>query len=75
MISPRLAPEQQVHLPHDDRGPLMLGIHWGLTMLATIFLGLRIYCKRITRLRLWWDDCILIAAWVGRFSGAITAAT
>ncbi|KAK4244240.1 hypothetical protein C7999DRAFT_35391 [Corynascus novoguineensis] len=64
MISPRLAPEQQVHLPHDDRGPLVLGIHWGLTMLATIFLGLRIYCKRITHLRLWWDDRILIAAWL-----------
>ncbi|KAK4154612.1 hypothetical protein C8A00DRAFT_42613 [Chaetomidium leptoderma] len=50
-------------LPHDDRGPVVLATHWFLTILATIFLALRLYCKRITRLSLWWDDCILIAAW------------
>ncbi|KAK1756326.1 hypothetical protein QBC47DRAFT_321507 [Echria macrotheca] len=48
---------------HDDRGPAIIAVHWSLTALATIFLGLRVYCKHITKRRLWWDDWILIAAW------------
>jgi hypothetical protein len=65
MAAPGLTPEQLAQLPHDDRGPAMLAAHWGLTALATVFLALRVYCKRITGLSLWWDDWILIAAWVG----------
>ncbi|KAK4040973.1 hypothetical protein C8A01DRAFT_35029 [Parachaetomium inaequale] len=64
MAAPGLTPEQLAQLPHDDRCPAMLATHWGLTALATVFLALRVYCKRITSLRLWWDDWILIAAWV-----------
>jgi len=54
----------QAKLPHDDRGPELLGVSWGLTGLATLFLTLRLYCKYSSRRRLWWDDYILIAAWV-----------
>ncbi|KAK1757765.1 hypothetical protein QBC47DRAFT_165011 [Echria macrotheca] len=50
--------------PHDDFGPqLNYGI-WVLTAVAGGFLGLRIYCKKIRRRRLWWDDHVLIASWV-----------
>ncbi|KAG7284921.1 hypothetical protein NEMBOFW57_009536 [Staphylotrichum longicolle] len=49
--------------PHDDRGPMLLGVSWGLTALASAFLGLRLYCKLNIRRGLWWDDWILIAAW------------
>jgi hypothetical protein len=35
-----------------------------LTGLAAVFLGLRLYCKRIRQNKLWWDDYILIAAFV-----------
>jgi hypothetical protein len=48
----------------DNHGPLLLGVSWGLTSLATIFLGLRLYCKLSTGRRLWWDDWVLIAGWV-----------
>lgn len=64
MADPQLTPEQLAQLPHDDRGPAVLAVHWSLTAVATIFLALRVYCKRITGRRLWWDDWILIAAWV-----------
>lgn len=35
-------------------------------MFASVFLALRIYCKFLARGRrgLWWDDWILVAAWV-----------
>ncbi|KAK0625877.1 hypothetical protein B0T14DRAFT_599372 [Immersiella caudata] len=57
-------PEELALLPHDDRGPVILGVHWTLTVFATIFLGLRIYAKRLTGRSLWWDDWILLGAWV-----------
>jgi hypothetical protein len=47
-----------------DNGPLLLGVSWGLTSLATVFLGLRLYCKLSTGRRLWWDDWIMLAGWV-----------
>jgi len=63
-LGPTTTPDQLDLLPHDDRGGAILAAHWFLTGLATVFLALRIYCKRISRLRLWWDDWVLIAAWV-----------
>lgn len=59
-----LSPEEFAKLPHDDRGLAILLSHWLLTAAATIFLGLRVYCKTSSRKNLWWDDWILIAAWV-----------
>ena len=62
---PQLTPEQLALLPHDDRGPTLFDISWLLTVLASGFLTLRIYCKFISHKALWWDDWILIASWVG----------
>ncbi|KAM7191313.1 hypothetical protein V8F20_009368, partial [Naviculisporaceae sp. PSN 640] len=59
-----LTPEEIAKLPHDDRGLAILLSHWLLTAAATVFLALRVYCKRSSRKRLWWDDWILIAAWL-----------
>ncbi|KAK0619105.1 hypothetical protein B0T14DRAFT_602995 [Immersiella caudata] len=63
MAAPPLTPEEYAALPHDDRGPTIVAVHWSMTSLATIFLGLRLYCKRLTKRSLWWDDWILIFAW------------
>jgi hypothetical protein len=59
-----LTPEQIAALPHDDQGPHLLISIWTLISLATIFLCLRMYCKWFRHRGLWWDDYVLIAAWV-----------
>lgn len=47
-------------------GTVLNAANWSLTALAALFLSLRVYCK-ISRSRgLWWDDYILIAAFVSR---------
>ncbi|KAH6673264.1 hypothetical protein B0J14DRAFT_67274 [Halenospora varia] len=51
-------------LPHDDYGPRLNIAIWFLTGVATVFLTLRLYCKHIRQKKLWWDDYILIAAFV-----------
>lgn len=51
-------------LPHVDLGPEMNTIFWLLTSLALAFLLLRLYCKFLRGRRFWWDDYVLIAAWV-----------
>ncbi|KAK4154919.1 hypothetical protein C8A00DRAFT_13996 [Chaetomidium leptoderma] len=61
-LGPPLSPEQLAQLPHDDRGPMLIGVSWGLAVVAAAFLALRVYCKHITKRRLWWDDWILIAS-------------
>lgn len=61
--TPEFTAEEFAQLDHGERGSGILAAHWGLTALATIFLALRLYCKRITRKALWWDDWILIASW------------
>ena len=50
--------------PSDNVGPgIRVGI-WVLFSFATVFLGLRVYCKFTKHSRLYWDDIVLIAAWV-----------
>lgn len=39
-------------------------LNWVLTVLAGTVVGLRIYKKFSRRLRLWWDDYIMIVSWV-----------
>jgi hypothetical protein len=51
-------------LPHDNYGPHFNAAIWVLTGLAAVFLALRMYCKRIRRKNLWWDDLVLIASFV-----------
>ena len=69
---PPLTPQQLAALPHDDRGPVVLAVGWGLTAVASLFLALRLYCKHMSRRRLWWDDWVLVAAWVSIHGGCQT---
>jgi hypothetical protein len=59
-------PEQLAALPHDNAAPKLLASIWSLFVVATIFLSLRVYCRILKRRSLWWDDYILIGAWVSR---------
>ncbi|GAB1315642.1 hypothetical protein MFIFM68171_05852 [Madurella fahalii] len=59
-----LTPEELAALPHDNGGPKLNASIWTLAGVATVFLTLRIYCRVFRGQRLWWDDGILIAAWV-----------
>ncbi|GAP84920.1 putative integral membrane protein [Rosellinia necatrix] len=45
-------------------GVVLNAVNWTLTALAAVFLGLRVYCKLSRGRGLWWDDYILIAAFV-----------
>lgn len=45
-------------------GGTIIAISACLTFLSGIFLGLRLYCKLVRRRGFWWDDHVLIAAWV-----------
>ncbi len=57
-------PEELAALPHDNGAPKLNAVVWVLTGLSGAFLALRIYCKFSRRKGLWWDDYLLIAAWV-----------
>jgi len=61
---PVWTPEQLAALPHDNLGPRLVITIWFLIALATAFLALRLYCKLSRHSGLWWDDHILIGAWV-----------
>ena len=52
--------------PAADYGPLLNLTVWALVGVASLFIVLRIYCKLLRRLSLWWDDYILLAGWVGK---------
>jgi hypothetical protein len=47
-----------------DRGPLIVGVVWSLLILSGAFLSARLFAKRSRNVRLWWDDWVLIFAWV-----------
>ncbi|KAI1499894.1 hypothetical protein F5X99DRAFT_388096 [Biscogniauxia marginata] len=44
---------------------------WALISLATIFLGLRGFCKFSRRKGLWWDDWILLPSWLALIASGI----
>ncbi|KAE9372547.1 hypothetical protein N431DRAFT_408830 [Stipitochalara longipes BDJ] len=48
----------------ETHGPLLAGVSWLLVVVSCIFLCLRIYCKFVRGRGLWWDDAVLISAWV-----------
>lgn len=58
-----------VQLSAEDRyiEPKVDVLSWVMTILAGTVVGLRIYNKFRRRLRLWWDDYIVIVAWVWMF--------
>lgn len=47
-----------------DRGQLAMIIIWILLVISGIFLGLRIYCRSRGGGKLWWDDWVIILAFV-----------
>lgn len=51
-----------------DLGPYLLRVIWVLGGLSTTLLGLRLFSKLWRRRPLWWDDHVLIAAWVSSLS-------
>lgn len=57
-------PEELALLPHDNGGPKLNAVIWLLTGISAVFLGLRVYCKFLRHKGLWWDDYLLIMAWV-----------
>ncbi|KAK3995538.1 96ca82bc-67f3-4b3a-ab36-ffe7d8f40fbe [Cladorrhinum sp. PSN332] len=67
-----LATDNTDDLPHVDLGPELNTIFWLLTSLAFAFLALRVYCKFLRGRRLWWDDYVLIAAWISLVACAAT---
>lgn len=63
-MAPRAEPADD-GLPHVDYGPQLNIVFWLLCVLSGIFLGLRVYCKVYRGRKMWWDDYVLIASWVG----------
>lgn len=47
-----------------DQGAALLGVSWSFTSLATIFIGMRFYCRIQYQSRLWWDDIWMFVALV-----------
>lgn len=51
--------------PPNYGGIKLVASIWSMWFVASAFLGARCYCKFRRHMGLWWDDGILIAAWVG----------
>ncbi len=51
-------------LPHDDYGPELNAITGLMLVLSASFVFTRIYLKISQHRNLWWDDYILVLAWV-----------
>ncbi|KAK7951075.1 uncharacterized protein PG986_006803 [Apiospora aurea] len=58
-------------LSQDSHGPWMIWSSWALTGLASVFLGLRCYCRVSRNKYLWWDDYVLILSWAFLVASAI----
>lgn len=60
------APTPDMALPvlTKDPGPTVNGAIWSIGAVSTAFLMLRVYCKQIRAKGMWWDDWLLIVAWV-----------
>ncbi|KAI0141843.1 hypothetical protein GGR57DRAFT_397830 [Xylariaceae sp. FL1272] len=50
-------------------GVILNAVNWTLTVLALLFLALRVYCKLARSRGLWWDDYLLIASWISTLVG------
>jgi hypothetical protein len=60
-------PGRAAETGQENHGPYLLRVVWALAALSTLLLGLRVYCKLSRCRRLWWDDYVLIAAWVSAY--------
>lgn len=69
-----LQPDDTMEDAHETRAPRLLAATWSLTMASGVFLALRIYCKRRRSTGMWWDDHLMIAAWVSAIFGGLVCA-
>lgn len=51
-----------------DLGPTLDIVVWVLISLSGLIMGLRLWCKWLRHRGLWWDDYVLISAWVCHLS-------
>ncbi len=58
------AQAQQQRLPHDDYGPQLNAIIGLMLVLSAAFVFTRTYLKVQQHRKLWWDDYVLLFAWV-----------
>jgi len=56
--------EPDINVQTRDHGPLLVAVPWLLVSISGVFLCLRIYCKFKRKRHLWWDDYVLIWAWL-----------
>lgn len=56
--------EREEDMAVPDNGPVIAGVTWFLCLFSGGFLALRLYAKISRKQGLWWDDHILIFAWV-----------
>jgi hypothetical protein len=56
--------EVPVVLSHENAALHLNTTIWLLVGFSASFLGLRLYCKFLRHRGFWWDDYILIGAWV-----------
>ncbi|KKA29669.1 hypothetical protein TD95_001365 [Thielaviopsis punctulata] len=57
--------------PSDNLGERMRVVSWLMLSLSAIFVALRVYCKTINARGLWWDDYVLLLAYVVFISNVI----
>ncbi|KAI0471713.1 hypothetical protein GGR56DRAFT_655266 [Xylariaceae sp. FL0804] len=62
MIAPRIF--GLVHIPHHHPKPGVDAAIWTVSSVATIVFGLRLYCRKYRLAGLWWDDLVLLVAWM-----------
>ncbi|KAM0277437.1 hypothetical protein ACHAQH_005801 [Verticillium albo-atrum] len=48
----------------NDPGPTVVASIWSMMAIATVFFALRIYCKTVRTRGMWWDDYIMLVAWL-----------
>ncbi|CAK7237478.1 hypothetical protein SBRCBS47491_009989 [Sporothrix bragantina] len=58
-------------LPHDNYGPELVILSFGLVLASALFLALRIHLKVSHRRGLWYDDYLLVASWIALLAGVV----
>ena len=64
-LSPDSAQGYDAKFLEEDKGKTLLIVEWVLVVVSAAFLSLRVFAKISRGRRMWYDDHILIASWVG----------
>lgn len=56
---------------HENYGPQLTVLSWALVLFSALFLGLRVRLKINHGRGLWWDDYLLIAAWLALVAAVV----